>query len=389
MPPKYYIGKYYIGMMSGTSADGIDAALVTFNQIGRPSVHTTCYTAYPKPLQERINLLGQQNNARRNQPEAQALDYALATAYASAAHNLIKVAGISSDEVRAIANHGQTVAHRPCSVPPESIQLGDPQRIADLTQLAVVANFRQADLDAGGQGAPLMPAFHAALLENISHSDKARIVLNLGGIANISVLTDQPEKIIGFDTGPANTLMNQWMKHIKGQNFDQDGSWAASGKADPDLLQKLLSDPYFELPYPKSTGPDYFNLNWLQNISGDHIAHLPARDIQATLLAFTVASIADALEPFCANGAQVFVCGGGAHNSNLIEQLKQRLTRCDVTTSDALGLPPDWVEAVGFAWLGWRHDQGLPGNLPSVTGAKAAVVLGEKYLPTGRDSVVL
>lgn len=362
-----------IGLMSGTSADGVDAALVEFQSAHSVSVIETEYTPFSNALRSSINELAH-HPERIQQREDSPLHTELADVYANASIALLKKAGTAAHEVACIANHGQTVRHEPNANPPFSLQLGDPQRIANLTGLPVTANFRQADLIAGGQGAPLMPAFHSALFGQKKGS-RHSVVLNLGGIANITKL-DNP--VLGYDTGPANTLMNQWIDKCLGKPFDEDGNWAASGSIIPSLLERWLSDPYFQLSAPKSTGPDYFNLKWM----GDVAKHKP-EDVQATLLQLTVESIANELNRSEEEEGNLYACGGGASNAHLMTQLARALPRYQVQKTDELGLPADWVEAAGFAWLGYCKLNKLNSNLPSVTGASEAVVLGEYFEPQG------
>lgn len=381
--------EFIIGMMSGTSADGIDAALVEFKSSRRVQVNATRFTPFDSQLRHRICQLAHGNTVSADQTQAKQLDIELADHYAKAAIHLVAMTGIKPESISAIANHGQTIAHRPNAETPESIQLGCPQRIADLTGVPTISQFRQTDMSYGGQGAPLMPAFHQALLKSKSNTaipDGNVFVLNLGGIANItSVKQDSTETIVGFDTGPANTLMNQWTQIHKGAAFDEAGAWAASGNVLTKLLENWMSDPFFSKPYPKSTGPDYFNLDWLASNSACTLGTLRPEDVQATLLALTVKSVATAIEKISADQGTIFVCGGGTHNSYLMQQIQAALPRHKIESSAVLGVPPDWVEAAGFAWLGYCYRHNINSNLPSVTGASQATVLGEQYLPRKID----
>ncbi len=358
--------KIILGMMSGTSVDGIDAALVHFESESELTVLKTAFTPFDVELREEINAIAHNNEIRRC--DESWLHQHLAKLYADAALALLEQANVDPTDINAIANHGQTVRHEPNAEPAFSLQLGDPQIIADQTNILTIGNFRQADLAAGGQGAPLMPAFHASVF-----GGDHRYLLNIGGVANITLLGDT---VIGFDTGPGNTLMDQWIYKHLGENYDADGCWAAEGSVQTELLNRLLSDPYFSAPFPKSTGPDYFNLGWLGDIS----QYTPA-DVQATLLALTVQSIVGEIRQLGNVPGEVFVCGGGAHNNGLMAQLAQALPNYQIKPTDELGIPPDWVEAVGFAWLGYCKLKELPSNLPSVTGAETLVVLGETFFP--------
>lgn len=358
--------KLIIGMMSGTSADGIDAALVKFHSQSELEVIETAFTPFSDTLRSQINLTALERKI--NHCEESVLHETMAHHYATAASELAHKADINIADINAIANHGQTVRHEPTAKPAFSLQLGNPQKIADLSGALTIGQFRQADLNAGGQGAPLMPAFHSAVL-----GGKNRYLLNIGGIANITHLSDT---VIGFDTGPGNTLLDQWVHKHKNKAYDANGAWAASGKVDTQLLNRLLEDPYFSLGFPKSTGPDFFNLRWLGDVS-----HLEPADVQATLLALTVQSVVGEIRQLGNVPGDIFVCGGGAHNIKMMQELISALPAYTVQTTDKLGIPADWVEAVGFAWLGYCRLCNIESNLPSVTGANASVVLGEVSFP--------
>ena len=365
-----------IGLMSGTSVDGIDAALVEFESKNSLKVIETQFTAFEPSLRTQINATAL-NNTQLFCNEDSSLHRSLAPYYAQASLNLIKQAGLTAQDITAIANHGQTVRHEPNASPAFSLQLGDGQLIAEQTGILTISQFRQADLEAGGQGAPLMPAFHKAFFD--THKNTATFVLNLGGIANITQLNDD---IIGFDTGPSNTLMDQWIDRHQHKSYDHDGAWALSGKVQVDVLEKLMQTPYFHAPYPKSTGTDYFNLHWLEKTVENLNTYKPA-DIQATLLALTIDSITLGLSQLEASKGTLYVCGGGSHNSHLMNKLRERLGQTfEIRKTDQLGVPADWVEAVGFAWLGYCHLNGIVSNIPSVTGAKKALVLGQAFHPT-------
>ena len=366
-----------IGLMSGTSVDGIDAALVEFKSPKLLSVLETEFTPFDSQLKASINALALNNTLLQQESDSE-LHSELAKHYANASLSLIKKAGVSTDSISAIANHGQTVRHEPNANPAFSIQLGDGQIIADLTGIKTLSQFRQADLTVGGQGAPLMPAFHQAIFGGQKNS----YVLNLGGIANISQLGTN---IIGFDTGPANTLMDQWIQRHLNQDFDRDGQWASSGKKETTVLDALLADPYFSADYPKSTGTDYFNLDWLNKRIENLSSYAPA-DIQASLLALTALTVALGLKQITGKSAdetknEIYVCGGGAQNQALMGALSEELPNFNVKLTDELGIPSNWVESVGFAWLAYCRLHDIPSNLPSVTGAKKSVVLGEIYDP--------
>ncbi|MEM7359839.1 MAG: anhydro-N-acetylmuramic acid kinase [Pseudomonadota bacterium] len=365
-------GELYVGMMSGTSVDGIDAALVEITSRYKLRVLATDYTPFPTELRQEINQLAL-NNSGLFKNEDSSLHNRLADHYADAANHILEKNSVPRDEVRAIANHGQTVRHEPNANPPFSLQLGDGQLIADQTGITTITQFRQADIAAGGQGAPLMPAFHEAMFGRTEDA----YVLNLGGIANITCLGAD---VVGFDTGPSNCLMDNWIELKQGERFDENGEWAESGTVINEALTILLQDAYLQLDPPKSTGTDYFNLDWLQDKLTRLHDYRPA-DVQATLLAFTVQSVAHALNQREAEGGNLYVCGGGAQNGFLMQSLAEALTTFRVQKTDVLGVPSDWVEAAGFAWLGYCFLHGEPSNLPSVTGANQQLVLGEQFRP--------
>jgi anhydro-N-acetylmuramic acid kinase len=314
------------------------------------------------------------------------LDVELGRAFAEAASTLLHRSGIPAAKVRAIGSHGQTVRHGPIGDVPFTLQLGDPNTIAERTGILTVADFRRRDMAAGGQGAPLLPALHAALFRDPTRS---RVVLNLGGIANITTLPADPAAPVrGFDTGPANCLLDAWATRHLQKPRDEGGQWAAEGQVDQDLLQHLLGDPYFALPPPKSTGRELFNLDWLQQQLAAHcavreVAEPAPVDVQATLMALSVRSVADAILAHGADANDVLVCGGGVHNSELMRLLGLALAPRWVTSTGALGVDPDYVEVTAFAWLAMQRLAGLPGNLPSVTGASGERVLGAVFAGAG------
>jgi anhydro-N-acetylmuramic acid kinase len=360
-------GGLYVGLISGTSADGIDAALCRFG----PATELIHARTHPWPEAIRQRILGVSQGTDALDLDALGhLDVAVGQCFAEAARALLEEAGIAAAEVRAIGSHGQTVRHRIEGAQPFTLQIGDASVIAERTGIDTVADFRRADVAAGGQGAPLMPAFHAAVLGD---ARGRRAVLNLGGIANLTVL-GPGERIIGFDSGPANGLMDAWCQQARGQAFDRDGAMAAGGQVREDLLARMLADPYFALTAPKSTGREYFHLAWLHGIAD--VSQLPPEDVQATLLALTVASIADAVAREGDEVSQVVACGGGVHNRVLMDALATALAPRELLSSAALGVPPDHVEAMGFAWLARRRLRGEAGNLPSVTGAAGPRLLG-------------
>ena len=361
----------YIGLMSGTSMDGIDAALVRF---GSPDMTllATHKHAYPPLLREQL-ATARLDPSLRTVADTGELDRAVGECFRDAAKALLGGAGVEPGRIAAIGSHGQTVRHEPHGERPYSLQIGNPDVIAAGTGITIVADFRSADIALGGQGAPLAPAFHEWLF---LCPGKRRTILNIGGIANITLLPGDGGETTGFDTGPGNTLLDAWVRQHRGDPFDRDGAWAASGEVDEALLSRLLADPYFAAPPPKSTGFEYFNLEWLHGFS---VGNLDPADVQATLCRLTAKTIANAVGD---RADEVLVCGGGVHNTFLMRQLAASLPGIAVRSTGEAGLDPDWVEAVAFAWLAMRSLAGLPGNLPSVTGAKRATVLGVVHRPT-------
>lgn len=362
----------YVGLMSGTSMDGIDAVVLDVRERGFRLVASHSHP-WPDSILDRLRALAAPGPADLDVlGETDAL---AGEAMARAVLALLDQAGLRTDEIEAIGSHGQTVRHRPDGSPPFTLQIGDPHRIAEITGITTVADFRRRDIAAGGQGAPLVPAFHAAAFSDPAGRE-CRAVLNVGGIANLTVLpaADPASAVLGFDTGPGNCLMDGWARRHIGAAFDRDGAFAASGRVLPGLLDGMLADVYFSRPPPKSTGPEYFSAGWLER-------HLAGRadspqDVQATLAALTARSSALAVERDAPAAQRVIVCGGGAHNRQLMAALRSGLPGCVVETSESHDLHPDWVEAAAFAWLAQRTLAGAPGNLPSVTGARHPVVLG-------------
>jgi len=363
----------YLGLMSGTSADGIDAALVQFpDEGGCRFIHGL--TARWEPLlRARLVALGE-GGPLASLEELGELDARIAIAFADAANQLLDESGVDRTRVRAIGSHGQTVRHRPLADPAFTVQLGDGNRIAELTGITTVCDFRRRDVAAGGHGAPLMPAFHLGMLGT---ADEDRAVLNLGGIANLTLIPREGA-VRGFDTGPANALMDAWCQRHTGRTFDAEGAYAASGVVDGPLLAGWCADPWFDLPPPKSTGREQFHLAWAEAHMGE--VQYAAADVQATLLELTVATVADALLAQQPQTRRLLVCGGGVHNRQLMKRLAERLPAVQVESSAVHGLDPEYVEAMGFAWLAQRTMDGLAGNLPSVTGAKGPRILGAIHL---------
>src|SRR5690242_12310115 len=357
--------------MSGTSADGIDAVLIEFDSA--PKLLATHYTAYADSLRSRIRRFASGNYSADAIDELGALDAELGQLFAAAVLALLKEARVEAARVKAVGSHGQTVRHRPRGPHPFTLQIADANIIAARTGLAVVADFRRRDLALGGQGAPLLPAFHKAAF---GHASEERVVMNIGGIANITLLPAQGE-VRGFDTGPGNVLMDHWSREHLHAPYDAEGAFAARGRVDEALLTRLLADPYFAAPPPKSTGPEHFNAAWLAQAMG--AARREPDDVAPTLAELTARSIAEAVRREARGVTQVFVCGGGAHNTHLMMRLAALLPNVTLASTAALGVDPDWVEAAGFAWLARETLERRPGNLPSVTGAAKYAVLGAIY----------
>jgi len=367
------MAELFIGLISGTSMDGVDAALVDCSTT-HPRIIATFGGAYSPELQQQLDVAIRLENPLA--ADLAALDSAVGEAFASATNGLMTQAGVAAGDIIAIGSHGQTIRHEPNAPSPYSLQIGSPRTISHLTGIDVVADFRTADIEAGGQGAPLVPAFHRAVFTD---AGATRVVLNIGGIANITVLPGAVAQtaVSGFDTGPGNTLMDVWAARHLAARMDTGGRWAAAGRIDADLLEALLMDPYFSLPPPKSTGREYFNAGWLSAYLES--SSCSARDVQATLCELTARSVARDILTYAATVQQVLVCGGGVHNRQLMNRLAACMPGVAVASTGAYGLDPDWVEAAAFAWLAQQHLSALPGNIPEVTGARRAVVLGKLF----------
>ena len=369
---------YYLGLMSGTSVDSIDAALVDFSDI-RPCIVAT--HEHPMPGKLRRQILSLFEPGGNEIDRMGSLDQTLGQHFADAANTLLANSGIPSSAVAAIGSHGQTIRHRPNAegevTQAFTLQIGDPNIIAARTGITTVADFRRRDMAEGGQGAPLAPAFHNALFRSRSVN---RGIVNIGGMSNITLLpADTSIDALGYDTGPGNCLMDAWIFRHRQQRYDVDGLWANSGKAHKVLLDTLLAHPYFSAKPPKSTGREEFHLTWL-----DHtLASLPnvvkTEDVQTSLVELTVETIALSIEQAPWPIEEVYLCGGGADNKELVRRLGKRLKNVTTANTEALGVHPKWVEATAFAWLAMRRMTGLTGNLPSVTGARKNAVLGAVY----------
>jgi anhydro-N-acetylmuramic acid kinase len=361
----------YIGLMSGTSLDGVDGVLAEISEAGALRLRGHHHEPFVESL--RSELLALNGGGDHELHRAARAANGVAHAYAAVVNELLYDCGTAAREVRALGAHGQTVRHRPAEG--YTLQLLNGALLAELTHIDVVCDLRSRDVAAGGQGAPLAPAFHAAVF---GAPHETRAVLNLGGISNLTVLApDRP--VIGFDCGPANALLDAWCQRHLQALFDADGQWAAGGRVIDALLAAMLAEPYFDAPPPKSTGRDVFHLEWLD-------AHLAASapkaepvDVQATLAALTVESVARDVENHARDCAALYVCGGGARNGHLMRSLARRLPAVGLSTTDALGVPVDQVEGAAFAWLAHRHIERQPGNLADVTGALGPRLLGALY----------
>lgn len=362
----------YIGLMTGTSLDGLDAILADFSNPSQPVTLASLSLDMPAALALELAELctpGDSEIERLGRT-----DLLLAEFYTAGVKQLLAETDVEAADVCAIGCHGQTIRHRPGGDTPFTLQIGNPAWLAQHTGIDVIADFRRADMAVGGQGAPLVPAFHKAIFSDSEN----RVIANIGGIANITLLPANGE-VIGFDTGPGNGLMNQWCQEHLGKPYDEGGAWAAGGQADEELLGRLLADPYFAEPPPKSTGREYFHLAWLRQAGGDRLAQLSAQDVQATLCLLSARTLAMAIKAQQAQCHGIYVCGGGAHNDTLMAQLQNELSSVKVTSTRALGADPDMIEALAFAWLARQAVHRQPGNLPTVTGAHRAVVLGALY----------
>lgn len=362
--------KHYIGLMSGTSIDGIDAALIAIEN-GIIKIIETYNHDIPSALHSQLTALCQPGpNEIERLGKA---DFLLGEQFALASNLLLQHSKLNATDIVAIGSHGQTIRHRPTGDTPFTLQIGNPALICQQTGITTVADFRRRDMACGGQGAPLAPAFHQAAFGAV---DKNRVIVNIGGIANITPLIAGKAQQ-GFDTGPGNGLMDYWVNDQRAKRYDDNGAWAASGQPIKELLAALLRDPYFSYAAPKSTGREYFNSNWLAQFIKDE--YNQAEDIQATLLELTAKTISDEILKLHAPINEVYICGGGAYNRHLMDRLQKLLTNIPISDTHQLGIAPEWVEAAAFAWLAHQTLSGLPGNIPAATGAAQACILGAIY----------
>lgn len=367
--------KLYIGLMSGTSADAIDAVLVDFsaNQPALLASHSTPFDRATRAAIHKLALPGTDEIDRMG-----SLDRQLGEAFAQTVIELLALTDYRPEQIAAIGSHGQTIRHRPPQLHeyPFSLQIGDPNVIAQQTGITTIADFRRRDMAAGGQGAPLVPAFHQAFFRSNQHN---RAIVNVGGIANLTWLPASGTPL-GFDTGPGNVLLDAWILKTRGAPYDHEGAWAGSGQVNNDLLQQLLEHPFFTQKPPKSTGPEVFNLDWLNAELASVEGELAPEDVQATLLILTAQSIAASIGALDLDSpADIYLCGGGAYNLQLRKALQVLRPDQRVTDTSELGIAPEWVEATAFAWLAHQTRNRLPGNLPEITGASKALVLGGIY----------
>jgi anhydro-N-acetylmuramic acid kinase len=360
----------YLGMMSGTSIDGVDAVLTEFHERSCRVLHATT-TPFPPALLARLRAVVERPQTTLR--ELGGLDHAVGEFFADCALAVLAAAGVDRADVAAIGHHGQPIFHEPLGTEPFSMQIGDPNVVAARTDICTVADLRRLDMALGGQGAPLVPAFHEW---RFAATNESRAIVNIGGIANITALRPS-HPTLGFDTGPGNTLLDIWARRSRGLEYDRDGAWAASGRLHDGLLASLSTEPYFATAPPKSTGRELFNMAWLER----HLAScapLAPEDVQATLAELTAATIVAGIDRTLPGCDRLIVCGGGAHNTDLLQRLRRRSAR-PVSTTAEFGIEPDWVEGAAFAWLARARLKKDTGNVPSVTGARRSAVLGGVY----------
>ncbi|MFL0804240.1 MAG: anhydro-N-acetylmuramic acid kinase [Agarilytica sp.] len=363
----------FIGLLSGTSVDGVDAGLFEFGAGHSITLRSSYHQPYPPEIRDAILRLSQPGDDEIDRMGA--LDIALGELFGKAALALIQQENIDPKHIKAIGSHGQTIRHRPNQKYAFSLQIGDPNTIAHISGITTVADMRRMDMSAGGQGAPLAPAFHEAAFFS---SEERRCIINIGGISNISILQGDNNKTIGYDTGPGNILMDSWVNTHLHRSYDESGNWAKTGRANEALLKQLMSHPYLEKSFPKSTGREDFNRAWLAQILSE-LAPIAPEDVQASLCEFTALSLTQSIQQHDIDAA--YICGGGAHNQTLIERISVHLPKIRVSTTRELKIAPDWVEAGLFAWLAKQRLDGKSTNLTSVTGASIPTILGAIYAP--------
>jgi len=370
------MSELYIGLMSGTSMDGIDAALVEFD-----NQHIKLISSHSHPIPKTLKTKLHQLSLDAPETSLDMLgeaDAQLGLVFADAVKSLLNEANIKADKITAIGSHGQTIRHRPDLENSFSMQIGDANRISYNTGITTVTDFRRKDMAAGGEGAPLAPAFHQQVFYS---ENENRAILNIGGISNITFLPkDKTQRCFGFDTGPGNMLMDAWIQKHKNKSYDNNGMWAASSTPNQALVDSLMRDAFISASPPKSTGREHYHLDWLEQQLQKKYCNLDEIQVQASLCQFTSDSIIYAIEKFLPKIDTLIVCGGGVHNAHLMNHLAEKLIQTKVTSSDDYGVHPDWVEAIAFAWLAKQTIDKKPGNLPAVTGAKETTILGAIYL---------
>ncbi len=358
----------YIGIMSGTSLDGFDICLADIEQ--QCALIASHYVAMPDELKQSLLSLCSSGSDEINRAALAEQEWARIAA--EGVIQLLADTNTPVKNIRAIGSHGQTIRHEPTQH--YTVQIGSPALLAELTGICVVSDFRQRDIAAGGQGAPLVPAFHEMLFQQY---DKPSAILNIGGFSNVTLLAEQQDTR-GFDCGPGNVLMDAWIQHRKNIAFDKNGAWAASGTVNQPLLEDMLLEPFFATTGPKSTGRELFNLTWLLSLLTKH-GNIVEQDVQATLCEFTAQTIAESVALAQADTQSVWVCGGGAHNQDLLKRLSRLMPNCTVASTDSIGVSADWMEALAFAWLAHCCLEGIASNRPAVTGANGLRILGAIY----------
>lgn len=364
---------YFMGTMSGTSLDGVDVVIAAIPSANDFSLLYANTYPIPKHLKSALLKLSQENQLNELDLYAQ-LDVQMGQLFANCCQQLLQESGLLPEQIRAIGNHGQTLRHYPDSQYPTTLQIGDPNIIAQQTGITTIADFRRRDMAAGGQGAPLVPPFHQAIFS--APKEKNIVVVNIGGIANITCLDKTGSVLKGYDTGPGNGLMDDWCLRHFNCAYDSEGKLAAQGNINQPLLNQLLSDNYFSQTAPKSTGREYFSYDWLIRALEKQPLDVKPEDVLATLLELTCQTIINEINQASPQADEILVCGGGAQNSQLMQRLQALVPEIHVTSTESRGLHPDWVEASAFAWLAHQTLNGLTGNLPAVTGARQEVILG-------------
>jgi anhydro-N-acetylmuramic acid kinase len=370
VPAENSLPSLYIGLLSGTSMDAIDATAVAFTP--KPTLVASVSGYYPPALKKQVAQLIVTENV--DPKVINQLDVELGHLFADVVQELLNKANLSACDIVAIGSHGQTIYHRPHAPNPYSLQIGSAQVIADRTQITTIADFRTADIKAGGQGAPLAPLFHREFMHS---STKHRAIVNIGGIANVTLLPKDNSFILGFDTGPGNGLLDAWIAELRHEDYDKNGAWAATGVIDPMLLDRLLADPFFALPPPKSTGKDYFNLAWLESL----LTNQAPENVQATLVELTARTIMKAILRQKWSDCEVLICGGGIHNHFLVDRMATYAHHYPIVSTEQIGIAPDWLEAMLFAWLAKLHVENISVDTCAITGAKYPTLLGTRFKP--------